>query len=133
MKKLCTALAAVMSSKMMDGLRLLVLIGVFGVLGLLAMKHQMSMEQMVWIGLSQALYFLPWIIADNHDHPQLVAITALNLFLVVIASFNLLGWMVLLGWVAVLIWSSWPLMMKALAQLSTREMRIKTRNVILEE
>jgi hypothetical protein len=41
------------------------------------------------------LYFLPSIVASKRDHPQLVAIIALNV---------LLGW-TLIGWVAALVWA----------------------------
>lgn len=45
--------------------------------------------------LGVIVYFIPALVANNHQHPQTGAITILNLFL---------GW-TLLGWVIALVWA----------------------------
>lgn len=44
-----------------------------------------------------AIYFLPALIAGIRNHPQIIPLTLLNLFL---------GW-TMLGWIGALIWSAW--------------------------
>jgi hypothetical protein len=47
------------------------------------------------IGAGLLLYFLPWFVAWNRQHPSLVAIFVLNLFV---------GW-TFIGWLIALVWS----------------------------
>jgi Superinfection immunity protein/zinc-ribbon domain len=51
--------------------------------------------ELVLLLISLAVYFIPSFVASKRDHPQFVAIIALNL---------LLGW-TFIGWVAALVWA----------------------------
>lgn len=51
----------------------------------------------ILILLFAILYFLPWIIAGQRDHPNNAAIGLLNLFL----GWTLIGWVIALVWAAI--------------------------------
>jgi hypothetical protein len=55
----------------------------------------MDGSALVVLALVLLIYFVPWIVAHNRDHPSTGGIVALNL---------LLGW-TFLGWVIALVWA----------------------------
>ena len=64
-------------------------------MGLGGIESSNFVVALVLLAVALAMYFLPMIIAVVRNHPNAVALTALNL---------LLGW-TLLGWVAALVWA----------------------------